>query len=426
MSVEHHVVIVGGGFGGLNAAIALRRAPMRVTLVDKRNFHLFQPLLYQVATGALSPANIASPLRGVLKRQRNTTVILEEVIAFDPANRLLHFKDGTRISYDTLIVAAGVGHSYFGNEAWEELAPGLKSIEEATEIRRRFLLAFEEAERETDPERVKSLLTFVIVGAGPTGVELAGAIKEVAVHTLFDNFRTIKPSDARVILVEHNERVLPPFPHDLSQKALESLERLGVQVKLGTLVVGIRPGEVELRCGEESETIKAQTVLWAAGVGATQVARELAQATGAKTDRGGRITVERDLSVNGHPEIFVIGDMAACADEDGNPLPGVAQVAIQQGKYVAKLVAGKLSGGTLPPFRYRDRGSMATIGRARAVAQISRLHVSGFIAWIMWLFIHLMYLVQFQNRVLVLMQWSWSYLSWNRSARLITGRQDLK
>lgn len=422
--MEHRVVIVGGGFAGLNAAIALRWAPVRVTLIDQRNFHLFQPLLYQVATGALSPANIAAPLRAVLKRQKNTTVLLGEAVGFDVVTRKVLLADGA-IDYDSLIVAAGVGHSYFGHDDWEELAPGLKTVEDATEIRRRFLLAFERAERETNPERVKALLTFVVVGAGPTGVEMAGAIKEVALHTLLDNFRTISPTDARVILVEHADRVLPPFPPDLSREAQLSLEQLGVRVMVGTRVTDIRPGEVEVQRGEQREVIAAETVIWAAGVGATRIARELAAATGAETDRAGRLMVEPDLTLSGHPEIYVIGDMAVCLGEDGKPLPGVAQVAIQQGRHTARNIQRRIEGKETLPFRYRDLGTLATIGRASAVATIFGVHLSGFVAWIIWLFVHLMHLVHFQNRVLVFIQWSWSYLTWNRSARLITGKPEM-
>jgi NADH dehydrogenase len=423
VSDPHHVVIVGGGFGGLHAARCLRWAPVKVTLVDKRNFHLFQPLLYQVATGALSPANIATPLRSILKRQHNTNVLLIEVEGFDVANKKVLYSEGS-LPYDSLIVAAGVGHSYFGNDSWERRAPGLKTIEEATEIRRRVLLAFELAERETDPERAKALLTFVIVGAGPTGVELAGAIKEIAMHTLSQDFRRARPMDAEVILIEHADRVLPPFPEKLSRKAQLVLEALGVNVMVGTKVTAIRRDNVEVQQGDSIKTIPAQTVLWAAGVGATKLARTLADATGAETDRAGRIVVEPDLSIKGHPDIYAIGDMACYTHQDGKPLPGVAPVAVQQGRHAAKMIERRLNGKETGPFRYHDMGSMATIGRGAAVATFGKLRLSGLVAWLMWLFVHLMHLVQFQNRVLVFMQWGWCYLTWNRAARLITGGRE--
>lgn len=413
-------MIVGGGFGGLHAARCLRWSPVKVTLVDKRNFHLFQPLLYQVATGALSPANIATPLRSILKRQRNLNVLLIEAEDFDVANGKLIYREGS-LSYDSLIVAAGVGHSYFGNDAWERLAPGLKTIEEATEIRRRILLAFELAERESDPELIKRLLTFVIVGAGPTGVEMAGAIKEIAMYTLSHDFRRVSPADAEVILIEHADRVLPPFPPDLSREAQLALEHLGVKVMTGTKVTAITREEVEVQQGDAVRTIKTMTVLWAAGVGATKLARSLADATGAETDRAGRIVVEPDLSIKGHPNIYVIGDMACYSHQNGRPLPGVAQVAVQQGRHAAKMIERRLAGQNTEPFHYRDLGSMATIGRGAAVATFGKFHLSGIVAWLMWLFVHLMHLVQFQNRVLVFMQWAWCYLTWNRAARLITG-----
>ncbi|MCC6796533.1 MAG: NAD(P)/FAD-dependent oxidoreductase [Candidatus Hydrogenedentes bacterium] len=420
MENPHHVVIVGGGFGGLHAAKTLHRAPVDVTLVDKRNFHLFQPLLYQVATGALSPANIASPLRSIFKRQKNVNVLLIDVDGFDVSNNKIIYAEGT-LSYDSLIVAAGVGHSYFGNDSWERMAPGLKSIEEATEIRRRILLAFELAERENDPQLVKELLTFVIVGAGPTGVELAGAIKEIAMYTLANDFRTVSPSDAEVILIEGNDRVLPPFPEKLSEEAKQSLVRLGVKVMTETRVTNITRDDVTVLHAGNTSVIKTKTVLWAAGVGPTKLTRALAEATGAELDRAGRIVVEPDLSIKGHPNIYVVGDMCSFTHQSGKPLPGVAQVAVQQGRHAAKTVLRRLQGKETEPFHYRDLGNLATIGRGAAVADIGRLKLSGFVAWLIWLFVHLMHLVQFQNRMLVFMQWAWSYLTWNRAARLITG-----
>ena len=417
----HQVVIVGGGFAGLHAARKLRRAPVEVTVVDKRNFHLFQPLLYQVATGALSPANIATPLRAILKGQPNTRVLLAEMTGIDPKNRRVLTESGD-IAYDSLIVAAGADHSYFGNDQWRALAPGLKTIEDATEMRRRILLAFEKAERETDPHMIEALLTFVIVGGGPTGVELAGALQEIASHTLRHNFRTIKPADTRVIIIDAEDRVLMPFPPELSRAAEESLTRLGVEVWTDAKVTGIDAGEVRLMRNGSEERIATQTVLWAAGVRACPLAKAIAEATGAESDRGGRIKITPNLTIEGYPEIFVVGDMANLANaRDGKPLPGVAQVAIQQGRHAAKTIVRRLQGKPIRPFRYRDLGSLATIGRASAVAHFGRLKISGLAAWLLWLFVHLMHLVQFQNRVLVFFQWSWCYLTWNRAARLITG-----
>lgn len=424
MEKPHHVVIIGGGFGGLYAARSLKRAPVWVTLIDRRNFHLFQPLLYQVATGGLSPANIAAPLRAILKRQKNTRVLLAEVIDIDAANRRVVLSDG-EVGYDTLIVATGARHNYFGNDQWEKLAPGLKTIEDATEMRRRILLAFEAAERESDPDKLQGWLTFVVVGAGPTGVELAGTLGEMARHTLKHDFRAINPADARIFLVEGLDRVLPSYPPELSAKAQAALARLGVSVRTGAIVTDIQSDAVTLRCGERSERIPTRTVLWAAGVQASPLGRALAAAAGATLDRVGRVVVKPDLSLPGHPEIFVIGDLAHFSHQTGKPLPGVAPVAMQQGRYVAKLVERRLRGEEMPPFRYKDYGSMATIGRAAAVADLGRLRFSGFFAWLTWLFIHLMYLVQFENRVLVLMQWALNYFTRNRYARLITGENLL-
>jgi NADH dehydrogenase len=418
------VVIIGGGFGGLNAARHLRRAPVRVTLLDRRNFHLFQPLLYQVATGGLSPANIAAPLREVLRKQKNAEVWLAEVTGIDAASRRVLLSDG-EIDYDTLILAAGARHHYFGNPQWEALAPGLKTIEDATEMRRRVLLAFEAAERESDPERVRTWLTFVIVGAGPTGVELAGTLAEIARDTLKHNFRSINPADAQILLLEGADRVLPPFVPELSAKAAASLARLGVAVRTGAVVIDIQPDAVTVKQGERSERITTRTVLWAAGVQASPLGQALTKATGVVLDRAGRVTVEPDLTVKGHPEIFVIGDMANCRDQTGKPLPGVAQTALQQGVYVARLIHQRLKGQTLGPFRYRDLGNMATIGRSSAVVDLGWWRFSGHLAWLAWLFIHLINIVEFQSRLLVLLQWGWNYCTRNRSARLITGPSPL-
>ena len=417
------IVIVGGGFGGLYTARRLRSLPVDVTLLDRRNFHLFQPLLYQVATGALSPANIAAPLRAILKRSRNVRVLLADVTAFDVARRRVAATSG-EFPYDTLVVAAGVRHQYFGHDEWESEAPGLKTLEDAVEMRRRILLAFERAETETDLAERRALLTFVIVGAGPTGAELAGALGEIARHTLRREFRSIDPAEARILLVEGGARVLTAYPPELSAKAERSLASLGVETLLNASVTAVQGGRVTISRAGATDTIEARTVLWAAGVAASPLAAALAAATGATTDRAGRIGVGKDLTLPGHPEIFVIGDMAALADEKGRPLPGVAPVAMQQGRYVARAIAGRLAGRPIAePFRYRDKGSMATIGRGRAIADLGFLRLSGYPAWLAWLFIHLMYLVQFGNRVLILVQWAWNYLTWNRSARHITEKR---
>ncbi len=415
-----HVVIIGGGFGGLYAAQALKRTPVDITLIDRRNFHLFQPLLYQVATGALSPGDIASPLRAVLKRQARTRVLLAEVVDIDVANRCVQFRDGA-VRYDTLIVAAGASHHYFGNEQWATHAPGLKTVEDAIDIRHRILLAFEAAEREPDVARRRAWLTFAIIGAGPTGVELAGALAEIARHTLKRDFRTINPADAQILLIEHVERVLPPYPPVLSAKATAVLERIGVQVRTRTRVTVIDADGIEVESESRRERIATRTVLWAAGVQASPLGRLLADRTEARLDRVGRVIVQPDCTVANHPEIFVIGDLAHFSHQTGTPLPGVAPVAMQQGRYVANLIAARLRGDTLPAFLYADRGSMAVIGRRAAVANIAGLHFDGTLAWLTWLFVHLMYLVEFDNRLLVLVQWAWNYLTWNRGARLITG-----
>lgn len=415
------VVIVGGGFAGLHVAMGLRRAPVEVKLVDKRNFHLFQPLLYQVATGGLSPANIAAPLRGVLRRQRNCQVLMDEVVGIDLARKIVQLADD-EMEYDYLVVAAGARHSYFGHPEWEPLAPGLKTIEDATEIRRRVLTAFEDAERSDNAEHRRALLNFVIVGAGPTGVELAGALAEIARHSLLEDFRHINPSDAHVALIEAGYRVLPTYPPELSEKAHASLVRLGVTVRTQTMVEDVSDKGVTLRTKADREFLPAHTVLWAAGVEASPLARALAEAAGVEADRAGRVPVGVDLSIAGHPNVLVLGDMADCKGPDGKSLPGVAPVAISQGKYAAKLIKKRLVGQSLPDYRYFDLGSLATIGRSSAVADFGKLRFSGFIAWMLWLFVHLMKIVSFRNRVLVLMQWSWSYLSYDRAARLITGR----
>ena len=415
------VVILGGGFGGLYVAKALQRAPVQVSLVDRRNFHLFQPLLYQVATGGLNPGDIATPLRFVLRRQVNTHVILGEAVDLDAAAKRLILRDGA-IDYDILVVATGSRHHYFGHPEWEAIAPGLKTIEDATAMRHRILVAFEKAEREPDPDRRRAWLTFVIVGGGPTGVELAGTLAEIAHHTLRHDYRAIDPRSTRILLLDAGDRILSTYEESLSQRAVASLARLGVEVRTGELVSDVDANGVTVTCGDRRERVTAHTVLWAAGVLASPLGRVLKERTGVELDRGGRVEVLPDLTVPGHPEIYVIGDLAHGRDAAGNSLPGVAPVAMQEAKYVAQriedLARGRPPG---PPFQYRDPGQMATIGRGAAVAQFRRLKFSGYGAWLAWLAIHLTFLIEFENRMLVLMQWAWNYITWNRGARLITG-----
>ena len=414
------VVIVGGGFAGLNCAISLRKSPVDVTLVDRRNFHLFQPLLYQVATGGLSPANIAAPLRWILRKQKNCEVVLGQVVGFDLERRLV-FTEESDLPFDWLVVAAGARHSYFGNEEWAELAPGLKTIEEATNIRGRVFSAFEHAERMANEAHRRALLNFAIVGGGPTGVELAGALAEIARQSLKHDFRRIDPSDAQIMLVEAGPRVLAAYPESLSKHAAESLTNLGVTVRTATRVTAIRKGEIDLQTVHGVETWPTHTVLWAAGVQASPLAKALAAASGAEIDRCGRLTIGADLSVAGFDRVFALGDMANCVGPDGQPLPGVAPVAIQQGTYVARSIDARLRGEATPAFRYRDLGSLATIGKRSAVARFGKWQFAGFFAWVLWLVIHLMKIVAFRNRILVLMQWAWNYFTNDRSARLITG-----
>ena len=418
---SHRVVIIGGGFGGLYVAKALGRAPVSVAVVDRRNFHLFQPLLYQVATGGLSPGEIASPLRVVLRKNRNTEVLLGEAIDLDAANRRVILRDG-EIPYDTLIVATGATHHYFGNDQWEAVAPGLKTIENATEIRSRLLLAFERAEREGDPAERRAWLNFVIVGAGPTGVELAGALGEIANDTLRRDFRHIDPRDAAILLVEGEPRVLPTFPPDLSAKAERQLIALGVRSLTGVRVTAIDADGVTVTVNGSEDRIATHTVLWAAGVRASRLGKVLAERAGAQLDRAGRVIVEPDLSIPGHPGIFVIGDLSSFTHQGGKPLPGVAPVAMQQGSYVARLIQRRVAGSEKPKaFHYFNKGNLATVGRNRAVAEFGKLHISGFAAWFTWVFVHLMYLVEFENRLLVFTEWVYNYVTRNRGARLITG-----
>ena len=424
MAARHRVVIIGGGFGGLSAAHELRKAPVDVTLIDRCNYHLFQPLLYQVATGSLSPANIASPLRTILKEQKNEHVLLGEAVHLDAAHRRVILSDGA-VDYDTLVIATGASHQYFGHDEWEEFAPGLKTIEDATDMRRRILLAFEAAERETDPEKLRSWMTFVIVGAGPTGVELAGALGEIANDTLRRDFRNIDPAKTRIILVEGTDRALPTYPPKLSAAASRMLERLGVTVRTGSFVTGVSKHAVTVRMGDRTEEIPTRTILWAAGVLASPLGRILEAEAGANLDNAGRVIVEPDLSITSHPEIFVIGDLSNFSHQGGKPLPGVAQPAIQQGRYAGQAIAARQRGQKFPPFRYHDRGNLATIGRGAAVADLNWLQLSGLPAWLIWIFIHLAYIIEFRNRMLVLVQWAWLYFTYDRSARLITGKNPL-
>jgi NADH dehydrogenase len=422
MGEKHRVVILGGGFGGLAAAQKLKRVPVDVTLIDRRNFHLFQPLLYQVATGSLSPGEIAAPLRGVLSRQKNTRVLLGEAVDVDPQAKRVYLRDGATFDYDTLIVATGTQTSYYGNDSWREWAPSLKSVEEATAIRHKILYAFERAERATTPEEARDWLTFVIVGAGATGLELSGALAEIAFETLRHDFRMIDPQKARIILMEGAPRVLGPFPEDLSAKAEKLVTRLGVEVIKGVMVTNIDAAGVMFKRGDANETLAAKTVLWAGGVTATPFGRKIAERTNSESDRGGRIKVNRDLTVPNYPDIFIIGDLGHALDEKGTPLPGLAQVGMQGGAYAVKVIRARLSGKKPPPpFHYFNKGEMAVIGRAAAVANIFGVHVSGLLAWLMWLFIHLIYIVEFQSRIMVFIQWGFEFLTFSRGARLITG-----
>lgn len=413
VNAEPKVVIVGGGFGGLNAARALRRAPVRVTLVDRRNYHLFQPLLYQVATAALSPGEIASPIRGILRRQRNAEVVMGEVVGVDHARKAVRLSDGSQLSYDYLIVATGAVDQYFGHPEWSVEAPGLKSIDDATEIRRRFLLAFEAAEREDDVSQRGGLLTTVVIGGGSTGVEMAGAMAEVSRHTLMRDFRRIDPRSARILLLEGGDRILPAFAPELSAKAERALRARGVEVRTGSIVTRIERDAVFV--GEER--IPTRNVVWAAGVAASP----LGGALGGELDRSGRVHVEADLSLPGHPEVFVIGDVAHALARDGTAFPGLAPVAIQQGIAVGRNIRRSLAGEPRRPFRYRDKGTMSTIGRGDAIAEIAGLHLTGFIAWLAWIFVHLLFLIGFRNRIAVVFEWAWAYLTWQSGSRLITG-----
>ncbi len=416
------VIIVGGGFGGLRAAQALNSELIDVTLIDRRNYHLFQPLLYQVATGSLSPGQISAPLRSVLSRQRNTRVLLGSVEDIDADSKRVFLSDGAALPYDSLILATGSQTWYFGHNEWQEWAPGLKSVEEATTIRHKILYAFEVAERIMDPVQRRAWLTFVIVGAGPTGVELAGAIAEIARQTLKNDFRSINPEEAQIILLNRAPRVLIPFPEDLAGKATRSLVKLGVTVKCGAMVVDVNKNGLTIEVANHREYISAKTVIWAGGITASPLGQILASRTKAETDMGGRVKVRPDLTVPNYPDVYVIGDLASAVDANGKPLPGLAQVAMQGGVYAATAILRKVKGQPeLPPFRYFDKGSLAVIGRWAAVANAFGVHLSGLVAWMVWAFIHLMYIVTFQNRLLVFIQWAIQDLTFSRGARLITG-----
>jgi NADH:ubiquinone reductase (H+-translocating) len=411
-----HLVIIGGGFGGLYAAREAAHMPLRITVIDRKNHHTFQPLLYQVASAVLSPADIAYPIRSVLRRYKNVEVILEEARGFDLERRVVRLSGG-EITYDYLIVAAGATHSYFGHDVWEPFAPGLKSLEDALEIRRRVLLAYELAEREAAAGRPAEDISFVVIGGGPTGVELAGALADIARNALAHDFRLIDPASSKVILLEGGPRVLPAYPEDLSRSAEEQLRKLGVEVRTDAMVTSVEARRVLVG----NTVLPASVTLWAAGVAGSSLGRQL----GAATDRAGRVLVEPDLSVPGHPEVFVIGDLASLKGPDGKPVPGVAPAAMQMGRAAARNIGRWLKGEPRQPFRYVDKGSLATIGRAAAVAQFGRLHIGGIVAWLMWLFIHIFFLIGFRNRVLVIFQWAWAYFTHQRGTRLITGSTEL-
>ncbi|MEA5513382.1 NAD(P)/FAD-dependent oxidoreductase [Nodularia sp. UHCC 0506] len=421
-NAPHQVVIIGGGFGGLYTAKTLAKANVNITLIDKRNFHLFQPLLYQVATGTLSPADISSPLRAVLRKSKNTQVLLGEVNNIDPKAQQV-ILDEKVVPYDTLIVATGANHSYFGKDEWKDFAPGLKTVEDAIEIRRRIFSAFEAAEKETDVEKRRALLTFVVVGAGPTGVELAGAIAELAYKTLHEDFRNIKTSEAKILILQGGDRILPYIAPELSQAAAEALESLGVVINTKTRVTNIENNIVTFKQGNEIKEIASKTILWAAGVKASPMGKILEQSTGVECDHAGRVMVEPDLTIKGHKNIFVVGDLANFSHQNAKPLPGVAPVAKQQGEYVAKLIQKRLQGQTMSQFHYNDVGSLAMIGQNLAVVDLGFIRLKGFIAWVFWLVIHIYFLIEFDTKLVVVIQWAWNYITRNRRSRLITGRE---
>jgi NADH dehydrogenase len=423
-SAPHHVVIIGGGFGGLYAAQKLGKSkvPVKVTLIDKRNFHLFQPLLYQVATGSLSPADIASPLRAVLAENKNTSVVMGEVLDIDPQAQLVKLKNHLDISYDSLIVATGVSHHYFGNDQWSEQAPGLKTIEDAINMRRRILSAFEAAEKTHDPKFKEALMNFVVIGGGPTGVELAGTLAELAHRTLSDEFTNIDTKKARIILIEGTDRVLPPYHAELSEAAKQSLLKLGVEVKTNAMVTNIENNVVTFKLGEQVEQIQAQTILWAAGVKASPMGKILGDRLNAELDRVGRVVVQPDLSIANYPNVYVIGDLANYPHQGDRPLPGVAPVAMQQGEYVAHHIEAKVQEKEPSKFKYWDFGSLAVIGRHEAVVDFKFIRLKGWLAWFIWTFVHVYYLIEFDNKLLVMVQWGWNYFTHRRGARIITGR----
>jgi NADH:quinone reductase (non-electrogenic) len=410
-----HVVIIGGGFGGLYAARALRSAPVEITVVDRKNHHVFQPLLYQVAMAALSPGDIASPIRWILRRQRNVEVLLADARAVDTATQRVTLADG-EVAYDFLIVATGATHAYFGHDEWRRRAPGLKTLDDALEMRRRVLLAFERAERETDAERRRALLTFVVIGGGPTGVELAGALAEISHQSLARDFRHFDPGSAKILLVEAGPHVLSAFPPRLREAARRDLEKLGVEVLTGSPVTDLR-GSAVIVAGRP---IEAETVLWAAGVAASPLGATL----GVPLDRAGRVIVEPDLTIPGHKNVFVIGDLSAFTGPDGRPLPGVAQVAIQMGQHAARNIVRAIEQQPYRAFKYKNLGNMATIGRASAVADFETFTMKGWLAWLAWLFVHILNLIGFRNRIVVMIQWAWAYMTYQRGIRLITGERE--
>ncbi|MGL5033528.1 MAG: NAD(P)/FAD-dependent oxidoreductase [Microcystaceae cyanobacterium] len=422
VSDKPQVVILGGGFAGLYTAKHLKNEPVQVTLIDKRNFHLFQPLLYQVATGSLSPADIASPLRVVLHNHANTQVLLDEVIDIDPQAQQVMLEGHEAIAYDLLVVATGVSHHYFGKEHWQPLAPGLKTIEDALEMRRRIFLAFEAAEKETDPIQQQAWLTFVIVGGGPTGVELAGAIAEIAHSSMRVNFRKIDTRQAKILLIEGMDRILPPYSPALSQQAQKDLEHLGVTVQTKTMVVEITEDNVTVKQGEETRIIASRTVLWAAGVTASGLGKVLAERTGVKLDRVGRVIVNADLSLPNYDNIFVLGDLAHFAHQGEQPLPGVAAVAMQEAAYLSRLIPLRLAGKPIETFHYNDYGSLAVIGQNRAIVDFGFVQFTGLLAWMIWVWAHIYYLIEFDNKLIVMLQWGWNYFTRGRGARIITGK----
>ena len=416
----HQVVVIGGGFGGLSAVRTLNNLPIKITLIDKRNFHLFQPLLYQVATGLLCTSEVTAPLRHILRKQRNAQVLLGEVINFDPSGKRVFLTDGD-IEYDTLIVTVGMMNHYYGHDEWAQYAPGLKTIEDTSKIRQRIFYAFEVAERETDPAKRQEWLTFVVIGSGATGIELSGMLAEIARNTLKDEFKTIHPEESQILLLEAADHILPSFPPGLSKKAEKSLNRLGVRTLTGTKVIDIGEDSITVERPEGKKHFAARTILWASGVKASPLGQKLAEKTGVRVDSQGRVIVNPDLTIAGHPEIFVIGDLSHCQGKDSKPLPGLAPVATQQGRYVARIISNRLKGKSNPkPFRYFNKGILAVIGRHAAVADIGRWHFGGYFAWLLWFFIHLVLLIKFENRIIVLIRWAFQYITYNHGARQLS------